>query len=381
MNERGLTPVIHPTCPRTLPEEISSVSLASLGFGPDLAAAFASHAGDGLEPGRVAVEHRGALVLYSESGETVADVPGRLRHRATSSAELPAVGDWVAYRPAAGGGRAAVAAVLPRRTAFVRKTAGFEAVGQVVAANIDVVLCVTSVVDDLNDRRLERYLTLAWESGAEPVCVLTKADLSDDPQMAAALVSSVTFGVPVHVVSAVTGQGVDALSALLTAGRTAALVGSSGVGKSTLVNRLCGSERLATAAVRTDGRGRHTTTRRELVVLPAGGCLIDTPGLRELTLWDAQEGLGQAFEDIEELAAECRFSDCVHRTEPGCAVRAAIASGRLPAERLESFRHLERELRYLETRHDARARAEQSRHWRALNKQQREHTRQKRRSP
>jgi ribosome biogenesis GTPase / thiamine phosphate phosphatase len=357
------------------------VSLAHLGFGPDLAAAFEPHAAGGLMPGRVAVEHRGALILYGPDGETWADVPGRLRHRAESSADLPAVGDWVAYRPSAGAGRAAVAAVLPRRTAFVRKTAGFESVGQVVAANIDVVLCVTAIVDDLSAQRLERYLTLAWESGAEPVCVLTKADLSADAEAAAALVSSVTFGVPVHIVSAVTGDGVDGLAALLTEGRTAALVGSSGVGKSTLVNRLCGRDRQATAEVREDGRGRHTTTRRELVLLPSGGCLIDTPGMRELTLWDAQEGLGQAFEDVEELAAACRFSDCGHRTEPGCAVRTAIAAGTLPAGRLESFRQLERELRYLETRHDARARSEQGKRWRALSKEQRARTRQERRSP
>lgn len=356
------------------------MSLAHLGFGPDHAAAFEPYAGDGLMPGRVAVEHRGALVLYGPEGETWADVPGRLRHRAESSADLPAVGDWVAYRPMDGPGRATVAAVLPRRTAFVRKTAGFEAVGQVVAANIDVVLCISSIVDDLNAHRLERYLTLAWESGAEPVCVLTKADLSPNAEAAAARVSGVTFGVPVHVVSAVTGEGVDALAALLGTGRTAALVGSSGVGKSTLVNRLHGSERQATAEVRDDGRGRHTTTRRELVRLSSGGCLIDTPGMRELTLWEAQEGLGQAFEDVEELAQQCRFSDCVHSSEPGCAVRAAIADGTLSAGRLESFRHLERELRYLETRHDARARAEQGKHWRAISKQQRERTRQKRRS-
>ena len=295
-----------------------------------------------------------------------------MRHHAASPLDLPAVGDWVAYRPGAQSDGAVVEAVLPRRTAFVRKTAGFEAVEQVVAANVDVVFCVTSLVDDLNPRRLERYLTLAWESGAEPVVVLTKADLCENVEAAVAQVSAAsTFGVPVHVVSAVTGEGIDELSAHLAGGRTATLVGSSGVGKSTLVNRLAGSERLATAAVRADGRGRHTTTHRELVVLAAGGCLIDTPGMRELVLWDAEEGLDRAFEDVDDLARECRFSDCEHRTEPGCAVRAAIATGALDAARLESFRHLQRELRYLEIRHDARARSEERKRWQATSKEAR----------
>jgi ribosome biogenesis GTPase / thiamine phosphate phosphatase len=354
------------------------LSLAHLGFGPALAAEFEPHAETGLAPGRVAVEHRGALVLLTGEGEVWAGIPGRLRHRAASPLDLPAVGDWVAYRRGAQDDRAVVEAVMPRRTAFVRKTAGFESVEQVVAANVDVVFCVTSLVDDLNARRLERYLTLSWESGAEPVVVLTKADLCADVAGAVAEVSGVTFGVPMHAVSAVTGEGVGELAAHLAGGRTAALVGSSGVGKSTLVNRLCGSERLATAAVRSDGRGRHTTTHRELVALDAGGCLIDTPGMRELVLWDAEEGLDRAFEDVDELAVGCRFNDCEHRTEPGCAVREAISSGALDAARLDSYRHLQRELRYLEVRHDARARSEERKRWMAAGKIGRERARQKR---
>ena len=279
------------------------MSLSELGWSPALAVAFQPFAASGLHPGRVVVEHRGALVLHSESEEIWADVPGRLRHRAASGADLPAVGDWVAFGRHAQGERATIEAVLPRRTAFVRKAAGFESVEQVVAANVDVVFVVTSLVDDLNPRRLERYLALAWESGAEPVVVLTKSDLCESIEAAVAQLGGVTFGVPAHIVSAVTGEGIDELTAHLAGGRTATLVGSSGVGKSTLVNRLCGSERLATAGLRPDGRGRHTTTRRELVVLAAGGCLIDTPGMRELTLWDAEEGLDQAFDDVEALAA------------------------------------------------------------------------------
>jgi ribosome biogenesis GTPase len=347
------------------------VSLANLGFGPALAAAFAPYSDSGLELGRVTAEHRGALVLRSEHEEIWADVPGRLRHRAASGADLPAVGDWVAFGRHPQAERATVESVLPRRTAFVRKAAGFESVEQVVAANVDIVFVVTSLVDDLNPRRLERYLALAWESGAEPVVVLTKSDLCGNVEAAVAQLGGVTFGVPAHVVSAVTGDGMDELTVHIAGGRTATLVGSSGVGKSTLVNRLCGSERLATGALRSDGRGRHTTTHRELVVLDAGGCLIDTPGMRELTLWDAEEGLEQAFEDVEELAGGCRFTDCAHRTEPGCAVQAAIAAGTLDAGRLESFRHLQRELRYLEIRHDARARSDARKRWRALSKEQR----------
>jgi ribosome biogenesis GTPase len=319
----------------------------------------------------VTAEHRGALVLQSETQEIWADVPGRLRHRAASGADLPAVGDWVAFSRHPQAERATVEAVLPRRTAFVRKAAGFESVEQVVAANVDVVFVVASLVDDLNPRRVERYLALAWESGAEPVVVLTKADLCESVEAAVALLGGVTFGVPAHVVSAVTGEGMDALGVHVAGGRTATLVGPSGVGKSTLVNRLCGSDRLATGRLRSDGTGRHTTTHRELVVLAAGGCLIDTPGMRELTLWEAEEGLEQAFEDVEELAGGCRFTDCSHRTEPGCAVQAAIAAGTLDAGRLESFRHLQRELRYLEIRHDARARSDERKRWRALSREQR----------
>jgi ribosome biogenesis GTPase / thiamine phosphate phosphatase len=354
------------------------LSLAHLGFGPALAAEFEPHEETGLAPGRVAVEHRGALVLLTGEGEVRAAIPGRLRHRAASPLDLPAVGDWVAYRRGAQDDRATVEAVLPRRTAFVRKTAGFESVEQVVAANVDVVFCVTSLVDDLNPRRIERYLTLAWESGAEPVVVLTKADVCPNVDVAIADLSGVTFGVPTHAVSAVTGEGIDELEAHIAGGRTAALVGSSGVGKSTLVNRLCGAERLATAAVRADGRGRHTTTHRELVALEAGGCLIDTPGMRELVLWDAEDGLDRAFEDVDDLARRCRFNDCRHGTEPGCAVREAIATGALDAARLESFRHLQRELRYLEIRHDARARSEERKRWVATGKIGRERARQKR---
>jgi ribosome biogenesis GTPase / thiamine phosphate phosphatase len=347
------------------------VNIASLGWGEALADAFQPHADAGLRPGRVAIQHRGAYVLLSEEGEVWANVSGRLRHAADSVAELPAVGDWVAYDLPTGAERAAVHAILPRRSAVRRKQAGFETAEQVVAANVDVLFLVTSLNQDLNVRRIERYMTLAWESGADPVVVLTKADLCPDVGPALALVESVTFGVPVHVTSALTGAGFDDVRAHLEGGRTGAAVGSSGVGKSTLINGLCGEERLATREIRDDGRGRHTTSHRELIVLPGTGCVIDTPGMRELQLWDSAEGLERAFEDVDAVIAECRFSDCAHDTEPGCAVQAAIGDGSLDAERFESYQKLQRELHYLEIRHDARARSEARKRWRAINKEAR----------
>jgi ribosome biogenesis GTPase len=344
------------------------LNIASLGWGETHADTFQEHADAGLRPGRVAIQHRGAYVLLTEEGEVWASVRGRLRHAAGDGDGVPAVGDWVAYDRPDGAERATIDAILPRRSAFRRKQAGHETAEQVVAANVDVLFLVTSLNQDLNVRRIERYMTLAWESGADPVVVLTKADLCADVQTAVALVETVTFGVPVHVTSTLTGEGFDALGAHLEGGKTGAAVGSSGVGKSTLINHLAGEERLATQGLRNDGRGRHTTTHRELIVLPGTGCVIDTPGMREIQLWDSAEGLEKAFEDVESITADCRFSDCAHETEPGCAIRSALADGSLDAERFESYRKLQRELRWLEIRHDARARSDERKRWRALNK-------------
>jgi ribosome biogenesis GTPase len=328
--------------------------LESLGWDESYADAFSPYQPDGLVPARVAVEHRSEYVLYSEQGELRAELAGRLRH----NDEHPAVGDWVAVAARADEGRGRIEALLPRRTAFVRKTAWNETKPQVVAANVDIVFVVCGLDLNYNVRRLERYLTLAWESGAQPVVLLTKADLCDDVESRALEVESVAFGVPVHAVSAPHGDGVETVRSYVPAGRTAALLGSSGVGKSTLVNALVGEEVLATQDIREDGRGRHTTTHRQLVALPVGGLVLDTPGMRELQLWEADSGLESAFQDVEELAAQCRFADCAHEREPGCKVRAALANETLDLERFESWRKLQRELERLATKQDGRARSE-----------------------
>jgi ribosome biogenesis GTPase len=331
--------------------------LDSLGWTPALEDQFAPYAADGLEPARVAVEHRGAYVLYTSRGERTAELSGRLRHDAESRGDLPAVGDWVAVTATE---PALVQAVLPRRTKFSRLAANDhgQTIEQVVAANVDVVFLVAGLDGDLNSRRLERYLTLGWESGAEPVVVLTKSDLCDDVAGALLEVETVTIGVPVHAVSNVTGEGVDALGAYFAGNRTVAALGSSGVGKSSLVNRLAGEELMPTGDLRADGRGRHTTTTRQLLLLPAGGLFLDTPGMRELRLWESEDGLAAAFEDVTEAAARCRFNDCSHEAEPDCGVQAALADGSLDSERYLSWRKLQGELRHLELKQDGRLRAE-----------------------
>lgn len=332
---------------------MNEIDLQDLGWDSAWQDEFEPHNREGLVPARVAVRHHGPCVLMTERGELGGVPAGRLRED-----ELPAVGDWVAIRPLPGERKALIEAVLPRRSAFLRKEAWRRTAEQVVAANVDVVFLVSSFGRDLNPRRIERYLTAAWESGAQPVVVLTKSDVADDPVLEAGPVEAVAYGVPVHAVSNVTGEGLDELEQYLLPGRTIALLGSSGVGKSTLVNRLSGRRLLATQETRRDGRGRHTTTHRELVRLPGGALLLDTPGMRELQLWAGEESLEGVFGDVAELAAQCRFNDCSHQAEPSCAVRAALAAGTLDRDRWDSYRKLQRELRALEVRQDARLQLE-----------------------
>jgi ribosome biogenesis GTPase len=351
--------------------------LTTLGWDESLAEQFESFAADGLIPGRVAVQHRGAYDVLTELGELRCDVAGRLYDESGSPADLPAVGDWVAVAARADEAAGTIQGVLPRRTKFSRKTAWQAAEEQVLAANVDVVFIVTSLNEDLNLRRLERYLILARESGAQPVVLLTKSDLAGDPDGARLAVEAVAADVPVHILSSLTGEGLDAVRESLRPGVTAALLGSSGVGKSTLVNTLAGNELLETQELRSDGQGRHTTVRRELVQLPGGALVIDTPGMRELQLWVADEALEETFDDVTSLFEHCRFSDCSHESERGCAVKAALADGTLAQERWDSYLKLEAELAHLERRLDKRAQAEERKRWRALSRFQREASRAK----
>jgi ribosome biogenesis GTPase len=345
--------------------------LTTLGWDDALAEQFAPYAADGLIAGRVTVQHRGAYDVLTEPGELRCDVAGRLYEESRSPADLPAVGDWVAVAPRAEEDAGTIQAVLPRRTKFSRKTAWQAAEEQVLAANVDVVFIVSSLNEDLNLRRLERYLILGRESGAQPVVLLTKSDLAHDPEGAVAAVEAIAADVPVHTLSSTTGEGLDAVRSHLRPGVTAALLGSSGVGKSTLVNTLAGEELLETREIRDDGKGRHTTTRRELVQLPRGALVIDTPGMRELQLWAADEALEETFDDVTSLFAQCRFSDCSHEIEPGCAVKEAIVDGTLAPERWESYLKLEAEMAALERRLDKRLASEERKRWRALARQRR----------
>jgi ribosome biogenesis GTPase / thiamine phosphate phosphatase len=328
-------------------------SLEALGWNEFFADAFAPYEPEGLIPGRVAVQERGGVVLFTTAGILRADVATRL---VRGSGQVVA-GDWVAAEQLPGEDRATVRAVLPRRSRFARKEPWLTE-EQVVAANVDTVFLVTDCGRDFKPRRLERYLTAAWDSGAAPVIVLTKSDLAEDASETVAEAEAIAFAVPVHAVSSVTGEGLRELDPYLLPGETVALLGSSGVGKSTLVNRLLGEDLLATAELRRDGRGRHTTTHRELVHLPGGAFLLDTPGMRELQLWADESALEETFADVTELARECRFSDCAHGQEPGCAVRAALGDGSLPRIRWESYAKLQRELRALAVKQDVRLRSE-----------------------
>lgn len=343
--------------------------LDALGWSAAWAERFGDLASDGFEPARVVRVDREFPLVAAESGVLRAEHAVHLVKEG-GSASRAVVGDWVALSRPEGHDLGIIEAILPRTTAFARKDPGEQTGEQVLIANVDVVFVVQSLSGrGLNVRRLERELVLAWESGATPVVVLTKADLVADAEYHAALAAAAAPDVDVVVESAVTGLGLDDVRRRIGPGVTAALLGGSGVGKSTLVNRLLGEELLATNQVRAaDDKGRHTTVAREMVLLPGGGIVVDTPGMRGIALWDAEDGIASAFPDIDALAEECRFRDCAHESEPGCAVIAAVESGALPARRLESYRALRGELTQLARRQDERAWAEKDRDQKAISK-------------
>ena len=319
------------------------MTLADLGWNDALAAVFAPHFLAGFEPARVVCElRRNFYAVHTEAGEVLGECGGGFFHHARTPDQFPAVGDWVAVKRRAGEARADIQAVLPRRTKFSRRASGSEEIEQIVASNVDTVFLVSGLDQNFNPKRIQRFLVAAKESGAEAVILLNKSDLRADAEKVRAEVSALVPGVPVLITSSSTRKGLKALvESYARRGRTLAFIGSSGVGKSSLINALVRDAELPTAEVREkDSKGRHTTTRRELIMTPAGALVIDTPGMRELQLWGIEDGVEEAFADIAALAAQCRFGNCGHTNEPGCAVQAALANGALARARFESYRKL-----------------------------------------
>ena len=354
------------------------MDLTTFGWSEFFEVGFKPYADKGYMCGRVALEHKNFFRVYTQHGEVLAEISGKLRHEAVNRSDLPAVGDWVVISSRPEADRVTIHAVLPRRTSFARKIAGSRTEEQIVGANIDTVFLVTSLNQDFSLRRIERYLVTAWESGANPIIILSKADLSDRLSDSINDVQAIARSVPIYAVSVVTGYGLPDVALYFKRGQTVALLGSSGVGKSTLINHLAGVDRLKVQTVREhDERGKHTTTHRELILLPDGGLVLDTPGMRELQLWDSR--LELVFDDIEALAEKCFFSDCRHQDEPRCVVREALAAGTIDSERYESYEKLQKELKYQARRKDKRSEIEEKKKWKKLSRLATERARLKRR--
>jgi ribosome biogenesis GTPase len=351
------------------------MNLPDLGWNEFFKKHFEKFKNPGLIPARVAQEHRHNFLLYCERGELVGSVSGKFRFQAQSKGEFPAAGDWVAASIREGERKAIIRAVLPRRSQFSRKavlSGGMPDTGgktdeQILAANVDYIFLVSGLDGEFNLRRMERYLSIAWESGAIPVLVLNKADVCVDVQSHLKHAQSIAMGAAVHTISAAKNEGLSVFHQYLKSGMTGAFLGSSGVGKSTIINALLGEERLRVGEVREfDKKGRHITSSRELIILPAAGMVIDTPGMRELALWDQEEGITKTFDDIEQIALGCRFRDCRHQDEPGCAVKLAVEEEQLDAKRLVSYLKLKKELALLSLRKDQRARLDVKKRWKEI---------------
>ncbi|MGD6775681.1 ribosome small subunit-dependent GTPase A [Sutcliffiella horikoshii] len=338
-----------------------------LGWNEFLNNAFIEYEEQGYTVGRVMLEHKRLYRVETDHGESLAEVSGKYRFEAVTREDYPAVGDWVVLSERQEEGKATIHALLPRFSKFSRKAAGLTTEEQIVAANVDTVFLVQSLNYDFNPRRLERYLVMAWESGSNPVVVLTKSDLCEDIPDKIAEMEAVAFGVPIHAVSVKEETGLEELATYFGEGKTVALLGSSGAGKSTLTNYLLGEEKQLIQEVRSDDdKGKHTTTYRELYMLPTGGLVLDTPGMRELQLWEADGAISHSFQDIEELAVQCYFRDCKHANEPKCAVQGAIEEGTLAAGRYQSYVKLQRELAFLERKNDKRAQLAEKEKWKKI---------------
>lgn len=329
---------------------------------------------DNYVQGRVTLEHKRMYRVMTAEGEWLSVCSGAFQHAANERRDYPAVGDWVIVEKMPGEERGIIHAILPRTSLFSRKSAGSTISEQIIAVNIDIVFLVMSMNHDFNARRLERYLVAAYDSGATPVVVLTKMDVSEDPDYYLEMARAIAFGTDVFPVSNTTGEGIEQITELLKNGKTAALLGSSGVGKSSLVNSICGDGKMAVQGIREDdAKGRHTTTHRELVKIPTGGVLIDTPGMREFQLWNESESLDSGFKDIEELSAACKFGDCRHESEPGCAIQNALETGELSAERYGNYIKLQKEIAFLDRKMDRQAQAAERDKWKKITKGMRKH--------
>lgn len=350
------------------------MNLTQLGWSDRFAPSFEPYCQQGFGAGRVVVEYRNSYLVYTAQGEQIAEVTGKFRHQARGLQDFPAVGDWVVLRSQTLEQKATIHAILPRFSKFSRKVAGSTTEEQVIATNVDTVFLVSGLDGDFNLRRIERYLVLVWESAATPVIVLNKADLCPNLEEQLAAVEAIALGVPIVIVSATHQQGIEQLKPYLQPGQTIALLGSSGVGKSTITNLLKGEAVQAVQVVRErDDRGKHTTTHRELIPLPSGALIIDTPGMRELQVWSGVEALPETFTDIEELAQQCRFRNCQHDQEPGCAIQEALARGQVELGRFLNYQKLQRELHYLTRKQDQRANQVEKERWKKIHKSLRKH--------